>query len=141
MRECLSLPKESDLMGRDLGQNPLRRVRRTTFDRIALISIPVKDQKAARAFYTEKLGCTVKEEMPFGTPDTLWIRLALPGVNTELVLVTWFPQMKPGSVQGLVLTTKNICGYARETESAEIGHLRHQETALGTRGDVPGSRW
>ncbi len=66
----------------------------------------MKDQKAARAFYTEKLGCAVKEEMPFGTPDALWIRLALPGVNTELVLVTWFPQMKPGSVQGLVLTTK-----------------------------------
>ena len=78
------------------------------FDRIALISIPVKDQKAAKAFYTEKLGCTVKEEMPFGAPDTLWIRLALPGAHTELVLVTWFPQMKPGSVHGVVPTTKNL---------------------------------
>ncbi len=58
------------------------------FDRIGLLSIPVKDQKAARKFYIEKLGCTVKEEMPFGTPDTLWIRLALPGADTELVLVT-----------------------------------------------------
>jgi catechol 2,3-dioxygenase-like lactoylglutathione lyase family enzyme len=78
------------------------------FDKIALISIPVKDQKAAISFYTEKLGCNVKEEMPFGTPDTVWIRLTLPGVTTEIVLATWFPQMKPGCVQGLVLTTKNI---------------------------------
>ena len=78
------------------------------FDKIALVSIPVKDQKVAKTFYTEVLGCKVVLEMPFGTPDTLWIRLALPGAATEIVLVTWFPQMTPGCVQGLVITTKDI---------------------------------
>jgi catechol 2,3-dioxygenase-like lactoylglutathione lyase family enzyme len=63
------------------------------FDKIALLSIPVKDQKVAKSFYTDILGGKVVQEMPFGTPDTLWIRLALPGVETEIVLATWFPQM------------------------------------------------
>ena len=70
------------------------------FDKIALISIPVRDKQVAKSFYTNVLGCKVVQEMPFGAPDTLWIRLALPGVETEIVLVTWFPQMEPGGVQG-----------------------------------------
>lgn len=77
------------------------------FERVALISIPVSDQAVARQFYTERLGCAVVQELPFG-PDTLWIRLALPGTTTDIVLATWFPQMKPGSLQGLVVTTGDI---------------------------------
>lgn len=76
------------------------------FNRLALISIPVADQQAAKAFYTERLGCTVMEDRPFAEGgETRWIRLALPGVETAVTLVTWFPQMPPGCVQGLVLTT------------------------------------
>ena len=45
--------------------------------------------------------------MPFG-PDTKWIRLELPGVETRIVLAAWFPQMQPGCVQGLVLATGDI---------------------------------
>lgn len=77
------------------------------FNKIALVSIPVKDQNASKSFYTEVLGCKVLEEMPFN-PDTQWIKLELPGVETRIVLVTWFPQMQPGGIQGLVLTTKDM---------------------------------
>jgi catechol 2,3-dioxygenase-like lactoylglutathione lyase family enzyme len=114
------------------------------FDRIALLSIPVKDQKAAKAFYIDKLGCTVKEEMPFGTPDTLWIRLALPGVATEFVLATWFPQMKPGSVQGLVLTTKNITATHAQLKARklDISDMKKQPWGLeATFRDPDGNGW
>ena len=114
------------------------------FDRIALLSIPVKDQKAAKKFYTEKLGCTLIEEMPFGTPDTLWIRLALPRADTELVLVTWFPQMKPGSVQGGVLTTKNLAGtHAKlKARKLDISDIRKQPWGLeATFRDPDGNGW
>jgi catechol 2,3-dioxygenase-like lactoylglutathione lyase family enzyme len=77
------------------------------FNKIGIVSIPVKDQSVAKAFYTDVMGCKVLEEMPFG-PDTKWIRLEFPGVETRIVLVTWFPQMKPGSVQGIVLITNEI---------------------------------
>ncbi len=71
------------------------------FNKLAIVSIPVKDQAKSKKFYTEILGAKVLEEMPFG-PGAQWIRLELPGVETRLVLVTWFPQMKPGGNQGLV---------------------------------------
>ena len=114
------------------------------FDRIALLSIPVKDQKTAKSFYIEKLGCTVKEEMPFGTPDTLWIRLALPGVGTEFVLATWFPQMKPGSLQGLVLTTRNIADTHAQLKARklDISDVKKQPWGLeATFRDPDGNGW
>ncbi len=77
------------------------------FDKLAIVSIPVKDQDTAKAFYTNVLGAKVIEDVPFG-PGTRWIRLELPGVETRLVLVTWFPQLQPGSLQGIVLTTDDI---------------------------------
>ena len=77
------------------------------FTKIAIVSIPVKDQDVSKKFYTEVLGCRVMEEMPMG-PAARWIRLEFPGVETRLVLVTWFPQMQPGSLQGLVLITNDI---------------------------------
>ena len=77
------------------------------FNKIAIISIPVKDQNISKSFYIEILGCKILEEMPFG-PDTKWIKLELPGVETRIVLATWFPQMQPGSIQGLVLITNDI---------------------------------
>ena len=47
--------------------------------------------------------------MPFGSDGvTRWIQLQLPEVETALTLVTWFPQMQPGSLQGVVLATEDI---------------------------------
>ncbi len=77
------------------------------FNKIAIVSIPVKNQDIAKSFYTNILGGKLIEEMPFG-PDTKWIRLELPGVETRIVLATWFPQMQPGCIQGLVLITDDI---------------------------------
>lgn len=77
------------------------------FSRIALISIPVSDQEASLAFYTKTLGCTIVEDMPFG-PDVRWLRLELPGAETQIVLATWFEAMAPGSLQGLVVATNDI---------------------------------
>jgi catechol 2,3-dioxygenase-like lactoylglutathione lyase family enzyme len=79
------------------------------FNRIAVVSIPVKDQQVAKSFYTDVLGCKVIADMPFGSDGvTRWIQLQLPEVETALTLVTWFPQMQPGSIQGLVLATEDI---------------------------------
>ncbi len=79
------------------------------FTKIRVISIPVINQQVALEFYRDVLGARVEADMPFGTDDkTRWISLVLPGVETRISLVTWFPQMPPGSVQGLVLATGDI---------------------------------
>jgi len=77
------------------------------FNKIAILSIPVRDPQISKSFYTEILGGLVLQEMPFG-PGAKWIRLEFPGVETRIVLATWFPQRQPGCIQGLVVTTDDI---------------------------------
>ena len=95
------------------------------FDKIAIVSIPVKDQNVSKSFYTEILDGKVLEEMPIG-PDTKWIRSELPGVETRIVLATWFPQMPPGCIQGLVPAPDNITRTHAELKKAWLRHFRDQ---------------
>ena len=115
------------------------------FNRIAVLSIPVKDQQVAKSFYTGELGCKVIADMPFGSDGvTRWIQLQLPGVETTLTLVTWFPQMQPGSLQGVVLTTDNIANTHAELKKrglaiSDIDHQPYGQEA--TFSDPDGNGW
>jgi len=115
------------------------------FNRIAVISIPVKDQQAARSFYTNLLGCKVLIDMPFGSDGvTRWIQLQLPGVETALTLVTWFPQMPPGSAQGIVLATEDMAKTHAELKrrGLAISDIAHQPYGLeATFSDPDGNGW
>ncbi len=103
------------------------------FTKIRVISIPVKDQEVAKKFYTEVLGAKVEADMPM-SPDSKmrWISLQLPGVETRLTLVTWFPQMPPGSAQGIVLATGDI--------TAAYAELRRRGLQLSEIKDQPSGR-
>jgi catechol 2,3-dioxygenase-like lactoylglutathione lyase family enzyme len=115
------------------------------FNRIAVLSIPVKDQQVAKSFYTDVLGCKVIADMPFGSDGvTRWIQLQLPGVETTLTLVTWFPQMQPGSIQGIVLTTDDIAKTHAELKKRglaipDIDHQPYGQEA--TFSDPDGNGW
>jgi catechol 2,3-dioxygenase-like lactoylglutathione lyase family enzyme len=54
---------------------------------IDLVSIPVRDQEAALAFYTEKMGFKVVTNQEFGNGQR-WIELLIPGAETRLALFT-----------------------------------------------------
>ena len=54
---------------------------------VKFVSVPVIDQDRALAFYTEKLGCRVVTDAPFG-PGMRWIELSFPRAETKLVLFT-----------------------------------------------------
>jgi len=75
--------------------------------RIALITIPVADQRRSKQFYTEVLGFKLIRDEPMG-PDQRWIQLAPSEGTTAITLATWFEKMPPGGVQGIVLETSNI---------------------------------
>ena len=115
------------------------------FTKIRVISIPVINQQVAREFYTDVLGCKVEADMPFGTDDkTRWISLQLPGVDTRISLVTWFPQMPPGSLQGLVLATDDISAAHAELKmrGLMISDIKNQPYGReATFSDPDGNGW
>lgn len=52
---------------------------------VKFVSIPVRDQKAALEFWTEKLGFQIMTDQPFNDKQR-WIELGLPGNATRVVL-------------------------------------------------------
>jgi catechol 2,3-dioxygenase-like lactoylglutathione lyase family enzyme len=75
---------------------------------IKFATIPVRDQKKALKFYTQKLGFELKTDEPFG-PGLRWIELEIPGAETEIVLFT--PQgheSRIGSFSGIAFTCNDV---------------------------------
>jgi catechol 2,3-dioxygenase-like lactoylglutathione lyase family enzyme len=85
---------------------------------IAIVSVPVADQQVAKAFYTETLGLMVVRDTT--EDEQRWVELAPPGAATTMTLVTWFPQMSPGNLQGLVLDTDNIAQAYEELKARGV---------------------
>ncbi len=103
------------------------------FTKIRVISIPVIDQQVALEFYRDVLGAKVEADMPMGPDGKLrWVSLQLPGVETRITLVTWFPQMLPGSAQGIVLATDDL--------SAAYAELKGRGLQLSDIKDQPYGR-
>jgi predicted enzyme related to lactoylglutathione lyase len=75
-------------------------------DHIQIISIPVSDQDRARDFYLDVLGWELVADNDAG--EKRWVEVAPRHGQTSFALVTWFPEMKPGSMQGIVLATTDI---------------------------------
>ncbi|MEO6849243.1 MAG: glyoxalase superfamily protein [Mucilaginibacter sp.] len=74
---------------------------------IEIVSIPVTDQQVAKQFYL-KLGFELITEAPFEKGQK-WIQMGLPGqAGTSITLVTWFPNMPAGSVNGFVIKTDDV---------------------------------
>ena len=64
------------------------------------------DQEAAKKFYVEQVGFNVITESNFGNQK--WIQLGLPGSETSITLVNWFPNMPAGCLQGILIKTDDI---------------------------------
>jgi catechol 2,3-dioxygenase-like lactoylglutathione lyase family enzyme len=54
---------------------------------IKSISVPIRDQARAIAFWTQKFGFTIASDQPFDS-SRQWIELRIPGADTRLVLST-----------------------------------------------------
>ncbi len=115
------------------------------FTRIRVISIPVINQQVALEFYRDVLGARVEVDMPFDQQGTQrWVMLQLPGVETRITLVTWFPQMPPGSLQGVVLATDDISAAHSELKmrGLMISDIKNQPYGReATFADSDGNGW
>jgi catechol 2,3-dioxygenase-like lactoylglutathione lyase family enzyme len=74
---------------------------------IQVVSVPVSDQDRAKAFYLEKLGFEEVSDAPYGE-GMRWVEVRPAGSPISLTLVTWFPSMPAGSLQGLVIDTQDV---------------------------------
>ena len=110
---------------------------------ISIISIPVTDQQAAKRFYLD-LGFKLLVEGPFG-PGQNWVQLALPDqMAVSITLVTWFPELKPGCIQGFVIHVDSIDTEIKELNAKGIEVGKIDETPWGKFASVKdpdGNAW
>ena len=75
---------------------------------IKFVTIPVKDQKRALNFYTEKLGFTIITDQPFDGKQR-WIELRIPQAETRVVLFTPEGQEdRAGTFSGISYATDDV---------------------------------
>ncbi|MDE2430066.1 MAG: VOC family protein [Burkholderiales bacterium] len=97
-----------------------------------IISVPVSDQQRSRQFYQDILGFALVRDEPMG-PGMRWIQLAPRGQSVTIALVTWFDQMKPGGLQGVMVNTADI--------DAELLLLRSRGLVIGEIKEEPWGRY
>ena len=83
---------------------------------VQVISIPVSDQNRSKEFYCQALGFHVENDQPMG-PTMRWLQLALSNATFTISLVTWFDEMPPGSMKGLMLQVDNVDTVAKDLAS------------------------
>ena len=66
------------------------------------VMVPVADQDAAIAFYTNKLGFSLAADVPFGDGER-WVEVAPPGGGAALALVPPQGDYQPGRMTGVAL--------------------------------------
>ena len=86
---------------------------------IKFVSVPVRDQDKALAFWTEKVGLKVATDQVFGPQR--WIELMIPGADTGLVLFTMpGDEARIGSAQPLSLWCDDVSTTADSLKSRGV---------------------
>lgn len=81
--------------------------------RVANVIIPVDDQDAMLAFYTEELGLEKRADVPFGDEEgNRWIEVAPSGAETPIALCPPGPSGRAGGKDtGITLQIHDIDGF------------------------------
>jgi catechol 2,3-dioxygenase-like lactoylglutathione lyase family enzyme len=66
------------------------------------VMVPVADQDAAIAFYTDTLGFSLAADVPFGDGER-WVEVAPPAGGAALALVPARGEYQPGRMTGIAL--------------------------------------
>jgi catechol 2,3-dioxygenase-like lactoylglutathione lyase family enzyme len=114
-----------------------------TIHSFEIISVPVSNQQRAKDFYRDVLGFALVREEPMG-PGMTWIQLAPQGHSVTIALVTWFEQMKPGGLQGVMVNTGDIDAEHKllQSRGLKIGEIKQKpwgRHAMFT--DLDGNGW
>jgi catechol 2,3-dioxygenase-like lactoylglutathione lyase family enzyme len=97
------------------------------------VIVPVSDQDAAIAFYTEKLGFTVSVDIPYGEGDR-WVEVAPPGGGAKIALTPGMGEFQPGRETGIALTSPDP---EADHEELKAKGVSVDEELMGGDGTVP----
>ena len=97
------------------------------------VIIPVSDQDAAIAFYTEKLGFTLSADVPYGEGDR-WVEVSPPNGGAAIALSPGMSEFQPGRETGIALTSTDPKADHEELKSKGVAV---DEELMGGDGTVP----
>ena len=103
-----------------------------TIHSFEILSVPVSDAQRSKRFYQDVLDFALVREEPMG-PNMTWIQLAPRGQSVTIALVSWFEQMKPGGLQGVMVNTDDI--------EAEHALLRNRGLKISEIKEEPWGRY
>jgi catechol 2,3-dioxygenase-like lactoylglutathione lyase family enzyme len=95
--------------------------------------VPVADQDAAIAFYTDKLGFSLTADVPFGEGER-WVEVAPPGGGAAIALVPPQGDYQPGRMTGIALESPDPRADHAELKAKGVDV---DEELLGGDGTVP----
>jgi catechol 2,3-dioxygenase-like lactoylglutathione lyase family enzyme len=105
----------------------------TQVKHVGRVIIPVSDQDAAIAFYTDKLGFSLAADIPFGEGDR-WVEVAPPGGGTAVALTRPQADYQPGRETGIALTSADP---RADHEELKRGGVDVDDELMGGDGTVP----
>jgi catechol 2,3-dioxygenase-like lactoylglutathione lyase family enzyme len=83
------------------------------------VMVPVSDQDAAIAFYTEKLGFSLSADIPFGEGDR-WVEVSPPGGGATIALVRPQEGFQPGVMTNIALDSTDPRADHEELKAAGV---------------------
>jgi lactoylglutathione lyase len=97
------------------------------------VIVPVSDQDAAIAFYTDKLGCSVTSDIPFGEGDR-WVEVTPAGGGAAIALTRPQADFQPGRDTGIALVSQDPRADHEELKGQGVDV---DEELMGGDGTVP----
>ena len=95
---------------------------------IKFVNVPVRNQKEAVKFYTEKLGLQVLTDQPFDDKQR-WIELGVPGSDAKLVLFTINGQESQiGKAQPVTFWSDDVNATAKLMKSKGVDFVKEPMT-------------
>jgi catechol 2,3-dioxygenase-like lactoylglutathione lyase family enzyme len=101
---------------------------------VGRVMVPVSDQDAAIAFYTEKLGFSLAADIPFGDGDR-WVEVSPPSGDTTIALVrppSGAPG--PGQMTNIALDSTDVRG---DHDELKANGVDVDQELMGGDGTVP----
>ena len=92
--------------------------------KLEVVHVPVSDVDRAKAFYTEKIGFNADHDHQVND-ELRFVQLTPPGSACSIAIGTGLTQMKPGSIEGLMMVVPDVQAtrdelLRRGTEVSEI---------------------